>query len=109
MKPFQSRMPGAQVERKSAAANDDFSFDEKAVALLAGARAVGAWREVAGDGEGGAAPATFPVIPAAGVSQCDAGLDGLDLRSIVGADARNAQELDLLHGARPGRLARIHE
>src|SRR5689334_19722249 len=109
MKPFQPGRPGAQVERKWPAAKDDFSFDEKAIAFLAGARAVGAWREIACHGEGRPGFANFPVIPAPGVSQCDGGIDGLDLRSILGADALNTQDLDLLHGHLPEPLARINE
>jgi hypothetical protein len=101
MEPFQARRPGAQVKGKRPATEDDFRFGEEAIAFLAAPRACGAWRQVAGRGEGGPRFANFVIIPSPGVSQLDSRINSLNLRSILCADALNAQDIDSLHGRFP--------
>src|SRR5271167_4922199 len=84
-----------------AATNDYFSFGEEAIAFLAGSRARGAWCQVACRGEGRPCFANFAVIPAASVGQLDRRIDCLNLRSILGADALNSQDVDPRHGCLP--------
>src|SRR5271167_4350882 len=81
-----------------AATNDYFSFGEEAIAFLAGSRARGAWCQVACRGEGRPCFANFAVIPAPSVGQLDRRIDCLNVRSILGADALNSQDLDPRHG-----------
>src|SRR5580704_1855584 len=104
MKPFQPRCSSAQIERKWPATKDYFSFSEEAIAFPAGPRARCAWHQVACRGEGRPRFSNFPVIPASGVGQFDRRIDGLNLRSIFGADALNTQDVDPLHGRLPEPL-----
>jgi hypothetical protein len=71
------------------------------MSVLAAPRACGAWRQVAGRGEGGPRFANFAIIPSPGVSQLDSRINSLNLRSILCADALNAQGIDSLHGRFP--------
>ncbi len=105
MKPFQPRCPGAQIERKWPAAQDYFRFAQEAIAFLVGCRARGAWRQVPCRGEGRPSLANFAVIPAPGVDQLDRRIDCLNLRSILGADALNTQDVGPLHGYCPEPFA----
>ena len=98
MKPFQSRRPLAQVERKRPAAKDDLGLAEQAIAFLACACAGGARRQIARHGEGRPRLANFAVIPAAGVGQLDHRIDRFNLRAILSADALDGQDVDFLHG-----------
>src|SRR5581483_1161038 len=103
MKPFQSRRPLAQIERKRPAAKDDLGLAEQAIAFLPRACAGRARRQIAHHGDGGPGLANFAVKPASGVGQCDGGIDGLDLRAILSADALDGQDVELLHGDLPNR------
>src|SRR5271170_2621796 len=105
MKPLQPRCPSAQIERKWPATKDYFSFGEEAIAFLAGSRARGAWCQVACRGEGRPCFANFAVIPAPSVGHLDRRIDCLNLRSILGADALNTQDVDPSHGRLPRTCA----
>jgi hypothetical protein len=56
---------------------------------------------MAGRGKGGPRFANFAIIPTPGVSQLDCRINSLNLRSILCADALNAQHIDSLHGRLP--------
>jgi len=56
-------------------------------------------------GEGRPSLANFAVIPAPGVGQLDRRIDCLNLRSILGADALNTQDVGPLHGYCPEPFA----
>jgi hypothetical protein len=103
MEPFQSRRPGAQVKRKWPATEDNFCFGEEVITFLAASCACGAWRQVTGRGERWPRFANIAVIPASGVSQLDRWVNCLNSRSILTADAFNAQDVDPLHGCNPYR------
>jgi hypothetical protein len=103
MEPFQPRRSGTQIKRKRPATEDDFRFGKKAITFLAASRARGVWRQVADSGEGRPRFANFAVIPASGVSQLDRWVNCLNSRSILSADAFDAQDLDPLHRRIPYR------
>jgi hypothetical protein len=102
VKPFQAGCAGTQVERERPAAEDDVSVGEKAIALLTGSLADGARCEVSFDGEGGPGFAILAIEPASGIGQLDRRIDGLDLRSVFGAEAHEGEDVKVWHRALPG-------
>src|SRR5262249_29105428 len=100
MKPLQFRRPGAQ-DREWPAAQDDFGFRQKTVALLARSRSGSAWRQVARRCERRPCFANFAVIPASRVGQLDYWINRFNRRSVLGADVLNAEDVDSLHGTLP--------
>src|SRR5262249_18722785 len=73
------------------------SIGEETIALLTGSRALSVWCQVARRGERRPRFANFAVIPASRVGQLDCGIDCLNLRSMLGADALNTQDVDSSH------------
>src|SRR5205807_3373275 len=104
MKPFQPRRPGAEVERKRPAAEDNFRLGEQPVALLAGAAAGAVRPQVTGSGIGRPGLAIFAVEPAAGIGQPDPGIDRLDLRPLRRTDPLDRKNVDLWHFASDAAL-----
>src|SRR5262245_31096089 len=87
----------AQVARKRPATQNYLRFGKEAVALLAAAPTRGARRQVARRSKGRPSLANFPIVPAAGVGQANGRIDGLNLPTFLGADALDAQDVDVTH------------
>ena len=101
MEPLELRRAGAQIERKRPGAEDHLGLGEQPVALLARPRAVGVAAEVARRGVGRPCLPDLAVVPAAGVRQPHRRVDGLDLRPLRVAEARDGEDVDGSHALLP--------
>src|SRR5215472_15713082 len=97
MKPLQLRRPGAQVERKRPAAENDLGFSEQTIAFFAAPAAVGAGSQIARGGIGRPRLAVFAVEPAARRGQSDRRINRLDFRPLGGCETLDIEDVDASH------------
>ena len=97
MKPFESRRPRPQVERKRPAAENHLRVGEEPVTLLTGSRADRAGPQIARSRVGRPGLAIFTVEPAARVGHSDRGIERLYLGPLRGAEALNGENVDRSH------------